>query len=96
MLEIKSSGQVFECEINDIRSARSSHDNARISQASTVLSSRINASALIRAFSSLGGSSARSLAISRICCFMRADFLLLAIWRRVMAILSWVLSLVAL
>ena len=52
-----------------------------------VLSSRINDSARIRAFSSRGGVSANIVAISRICCLASTVFLLDEMARRVTAIL---------
>jgi hypothetical protein len=66
--------------------------SSSISKASIVLSSRISALALIRAFSSSGGASCSILAISRVCCFDRAYFLFAAIDKRVPAIFSCALS----
>jgi len=66
--------------------------SCNISYASIVSSSRINASALIRAFSSRGGDSSSIFAISRVCCFDSADFLFEAIEKRVTAIFSCGLS----
>ena len=91
-LSTRSGGHDDECDTNRIRSNSRSHVSCSISYASIVSSSRINASALIRAFSSRGGDSSSIFAISRLCCFDNADFLFEAIEKRVTAIFNCGLS----
>ena len=84
--ETKSGGHVLVKLISLIRSCNISNFNWIISNTYKIWSSRINASALMPAISSFGGSSANKTATSRMLCFNNAVFLFDATWIRLTAI----------